>query len=109
MLIRRCPPGDGKVSSDKSRIADIGLMNGFAIVMAKFLRDLHKSGSISKDQFADELDDAIRDLPRVHDGVPRLDVVMVENLVKLLRDQKDPPWTLQVIPGGLSSGEDPRS
>lgn len=90
----------------------VGLANGVAIMLDALVRRLDKDRVLSKDDFASHLEQeaagALQMRPATPDN-PRLDVILMQNVARLLRDQQTKRWTPTVIEGGQSVEKDDQS
>ena len=93
------------MSNDHAAI--VGILNGVNIIFSALIRELDSNKLVNKQRFADQLEAGAKEAAATAKGaaaqVQRLDLLMMENLAKLLRDPSAPPtWIPTVIEGGLS-------
>jgi hypothetical protein len=84
-----------------------GIVNGVNQVFNAIIRQLDAKGVMSKTQFVDAMESGVKSADAERPpGVPRVDLELMRNLAKLLRDPKATGWTPTVIKGGLSDDKD---
>jgi hypothetical protein len=87
----------------------VGLLSGFNQIIWKLITDLDARGIISKQNFADEIERGVAGKSIKEGDELRFDRLLIQNLVKLLREQhplQPDEWKPEVIQGGLTDPKD---